>query len=40
MQHRNHPKAGALGCAVTLFAFFVFAVVVGAGLAIGWGLVN
>lgn len=40
MQHRNHPKAGALGCVVTLAALFVFAVVVGAGLALGWGLVN
>lgn len=40
MQYRYQPKAGALGCLVTLGALLVFSVVVGIGLAIGWGLVN
>lgn len=40
MQHRNSGSAGTLGCVVTLVALFVFAVVIGAGLAVGWGLVN
>ena len=40
MQHRATPGATLIGCVVTLIALFVFCVAVGAGLAIGWGLVS
>lgn len=32
--------ATTLGCVVTAVALFIFAIIVGAGISIGWGLFN
>lgn len=39
-QSSASSEAGCLGCIVTLVALMVFCIVVGAGLAIGWGLIR
>lgn len=37
---RSSSSASGLGCLVTAIALFAVCIIVGAGLAIGWGLVR